>query len=233
MIDLLIDNPYLWITLTIGFFLFAAGLQKKWGNPFINPLLFTIFSMILLLTISQIPYETYETGGKMIGIFVTPATVALAIKLEQNFDYFKQYYRAILTGIISGVMLHTVMIFGFGILFNFDSQMLGTLFPKSITTAIAVGVSESLGGVVSLTVAVVVFTGVVGSVIGPFVLKHAKIDNPVAQGVAFGSSAHAVGTAKAIEIGEVQGAMSSLSIIITGIVVVVLAPLAELLLQLF
>lgn len=233
MIDLLIESPFLWITLTVGLFLFAAGLHNKWPIPLFNPLLFTIFSMILLLTMGQIPYETYQTGGKLIGIFVTPATVALAIKLEQNFVYFKQYYRAILTGIVSGVLLHTVMIFGFGFIFNFDSQMLGTLFPKSITTAIAVGVSESLGGVVSLTVAVVVFTGIVGAVIGPSILKMAKIDNPVAQGVAFGSSAHAMGTSKAIEIGEVQGAMSSLSIIITGIVVVLLAPLADVLIQLF
>ncbi len=107
------------------------------------------------------------------------------------------------------------------------------MLPKSITTAIAVGVSESLGGVVSLTVAVVVFTGIVGAVIGPTILKLAKIDHPVAQGVAFGSSAHAMGTSKAIEIGEVQGAMSGLSIVITGVVVVILAPFVEPLIGLF
>ncbi len=233
MIDTLIDNPFLWLSLTIGIFLFATGLHNKWPNPLFTPLLFTIFVIIVLLSIANIPYETYESGGKLIGIFVTPATVALAIKLEKNFAYLKKYYVAILTGIISGVVLHTAMIFGFGFLFNFDTQMVGTLFPKSITTAIAVGVSESLGGVISLTVAVVVFTGIVGAVIGPSILKMAKIDDPVAQGVAFGSSAHAMGTSKAIEIGEVQGAMSGLSIIVTGIVVVALAPFAEPLIQLF
>lgn len=233
MIDHLVDNPFLWITLTIGIFLFASKLHKKWPIPLLNPLLFTIFTMIILLTTTNIPYESYQSGGKLIGIFVTPATVALAIKLEKNFIYLKKYYRAILIGIISGVILHTIMIFIFGFIFNYDTKMLGTLFPKSITTAIAVGVSESLGGVVSLTVAVVVFTGIVGAVIGPSILKFAKIDNPVAQGVAFGSSAHAMGTSKAIEIGEVQGAMASLSIVITGIVVVVLAPFVEPLIQLF
>lgn len=233
MIDPLINSPFLWISLTLGIFLFAAGLHKKWPIPLFNPLLFTIFAMILLLLTAKIPYETYQSGGKLIGIFVTPATVSLAIKLEKNFIYLKKYYRAILTGIVGGVLLHTLLIFLFAFLFNYDTEMVGTLFPKSITTAIAVGVSESLGGVVSLTVAVVVFTGIVGAVIGPSILKFAKIDNPVAQGVAFGSSAHAMGTSKAIEMGEVQGAMSGLSIVITGIVVVILAPFAELLIQLF
>lgn len=233
MIDLLIESPFLWITLTIGIFIFAGKLHEKWPIPLFNPLLFTIFSIIILLVFMNIPYETYQSGGKLIGIFVTPATVALAIKLEKNFIYLKKYYRAILTGIISGVILHTLMIFIFALVFNFDTQMVGTLFPKSITTAIAVGVSESLGGVVSLTVAVVVFTGIVGSVIGPTILRLAKVDNPVAQGVAFGSSAHAMGTAKAIEMGEIQGAMSSLSIVLTGIVVVLLTPIVSPLIELF
>lgn len=125
------------------------------------------------------------------------------------------------------------MIFIFGFIFSYDMEMMATLFPKLVTTAIVVGVSESLGGVVSLTVADVLFTGIVGTVIGPTILKLAKINNLVAQGVAFGSSAHAMGTSKAIEIGEVQGAMASLSIIITGIVVVVLASSVEPLIQLF
>ena len=123
------------------------------------------------------------------------------------------------------------MITIFGFLFNFDTQMAGTLFPKSITTAIAVGVSESLGGLVSLTVAVVVFTGIIGAVVGPTVMKLTGINDPVAQGVAMGSSAHAMGTSKAIEMGEVQGAMSSLSIVVTGITVVVLAPFAQPIIQ--
>ncbi|MDE1547979.1 LrgB family protein [Jeotgalibaca caeni] len=227
MFDTLIESPFLWIVLTGTFFLGAAQLQKKWATPLFNPLLFSIVGIIVLLLLTNIPYETYQSGGQLIGMFVTPATVALAIKLEKNFIYLKKYYGAILTGIISGVVLHTVMIIGLGILFSFDEQMAATLFPKSITTAIAVGVSESLGGIVSLTVAVVVFTGIIGSVIAPTLFRIMKIHDPVAQGVALGSSAHAMGTAKAIELGDVQGAMSGLSIVVTGIVVVTLAPLAE------
>lgn len=232
MFESFITSPYLWVSLTVGFYLLAAKLQKKWPIPIFNPLLFSIVAIILLLSVTRIPYGTYQTGGQLIATFVTPATVALAIKLEKNFIYLKENYGAILTGIIFGIILHTVMIFVFGFLFRFNKQMVSTLFPKSITTAIAVGVAESLGGIVSLTVAVVVFTGIVGAVIAPTLFKVAKIHDPVAQGVALGSSAHAMGTAKAIEIGDVQGAMSGLSIVVTGIVVVALAPFAQPLIQL-
>ncbi len=227
MIENLLGSPYLWISITVGFYLLAAQLQRRWPTPLFNPLLFSIVMVIILLLVTGIPYETYEAGGSFISIFVTPATVALAIKLEKNFIYLKNNYKAILTGIFSGVILHTIMIFAFGLLFQFDVEMAATLFPKSITTAIAVGVSESLGGIVSLTVAVVVFTGIIGSVIGPSIFRFGKIKDPVAQGVALGSSSHAMGTAKAIELGDVQGAMSGLSIVVTGIVVVILAPFAE------
>lgn len=232
MIDRLLVSPYLWVSITAGFFVVGAYLQKRFPTPLLNPLLFSIVMVITLLLVADIPYETYEAGGKLIAVFVTPATVALAIKLEKNYIYLKKYYKVILTGIISGIIFHTAMIFGFGLLFQFDVEMAATLFPKSITTAIAVGVSESLGGLVSLTVAVVVFTGIIGSVIAPYIFKIGKITDPVAQGVALGSSSHAMGTTKAIEIGEVQGAMSGLSIVVTGIVVVLLAPFVEPLIQL-
>lgn len=233
MLNQLIESPYLWLTLTFGFFLLGEILHKKWPIPLFAPLLFAIVSLIVLLLIADIPYETYEAGGKLVGVLVTPATVALAIKLEQSYDYLQKYFNAILSGILSGVILHTIMIFIFGFLFQFDLVMAGTLFPKSITTAIAVGVSEALGGIVSLTVAVVIFTGIIGAVIAPTIFRIGKIDDPVAQGVALGSSAHAMGTTKAIELGDVQGAMSGLSIVITGITVVALAPLAEPLIKLF
>lgn len=233
MLEVLLDDAFLWLTLTVGLYLLGARLHKRWPIAIFTPLLFAIAVIIVLLLVTDISYETYESGGRLIGIFVTPATVSLAIKLEKSFDYLRRYYAAILTGIISGVILHTAMIFAFGFLFNFDLKMAGTLFPKSITTAIAVGVSESLGGIVSLTVAVVVFTGIVGAVIAPTLFKITKIEDPVAQGVALGSSAHAMGTSKAIEMGDIQGAMSGLSIVVTGITVVALAPIAQPLIELF
>ena len=233
MIDELIMSPFLWITLTIGAYLLGARLQKKWPIMLFNPLFFSIGFIIVLLMLANIPYEKYDAGGKLISMFITPATVALAIKLEENFIHFKKYYPAILIGIMSGILVHSLLIFSLGILFKLDAELIATLFPKSITTAIAVSVSDSLGGILSLTVALVVFTGIMGSVIGPSLLKFLKIDDPVAQGVALGSSAHAVGTSKAIELGEIQGAMAGVSIIVTGVVVVLLAPLAQRVIQLF
>ena len=233
MIDELIMSPFLWLTLTIGAYLLGARLQKKWPIMLFNPLIFSIGFIIALLMLANIPYEKYDAGGKLISMLITPATVALAIKLEENFIHFKKYYRAILIGIISGVLVHSLIIVAFGILFKLNAELIATLFPKSITTAIAISVSNSLGGIVSLTVALVVFTGILGSVIGPSLLKLLKINDPVAQGVALGASAHAVGTSKAIELGEIQGAMASVSIIITGIVIVLLTPLAQKIIQLF
>ncbi|MGY3702793.1 murein hydrolase effector protein LrgB [Vagococcus martis] len=225
MLSNILESPFLWISMTVGLYLLAARLKAKWPkNPLFTPLVFAIVVLIVILVFLDIPLETYKNGGQFLSLFVTPATVALAIKLEQNFVYLKKYYPAILTGIFSGVIFHTVMIYAFSMLFKFEQEMGATLIPKSITTAIAVGVSDSLGGIVSLTVAVVVFTGVIGAMIGPTVFKLFNITDPVAQGVALGSSSHAMGTAKAIELGEVQGAMSGLSIVVTGITVVILVP---------
>lgn len=228
MLHKLISHPLFWLVLTIGFFTGLAKLQAnvklKSLKPFLNPLLLTIALIIVILFSAEIPYENYEHGGNLIAFFISPATVALAIKLEKNFSYLKNYFPAIVTGIVAGVLAHTLLIFLLAYLFQFDLSMVATLYPKSITTAIAVGVSESLGGIASLTVAVVVFTGVVGAVIGEPLLKLFKVQDKVAQGVALGMSAHAMGTAKAIQMGEVQGAMSGLSIVITGITVVIMTP---------
>lgn len=235
--EILLKSPLLWIVITFGIYILMAFIQSHIKSlklkPFVNPLLIAIAIIILLLLTFDIPYEDYQIGGNYIAFFVTPATVALAIKLEKNFYYLKRFYKAILTGIFMGTLAHTIMIFIFAVLFNFDSAMVATLYPKSITTAIAVGVSGSMGGFISLTVAIVVFTGVVGTVIGEPILKLFKIYDPVAQGVALGMSSHAMGTAKAIEMGDVQGAMSGLSIVVTGITVVVLAPFVAPIISMF
>lgn len=233
MTDEFTSNPLFWVTLSIGAYLLGVRLQSKWPILLFNPLIFSIGLIITILVTMNIPYENYDAGGKLISFFITPATVALAIKLEKNFIYLKKYYRAILVGIISGVFIHSLLIFALGLLFKLDEELIASLFPKSITTAMAISVSNSLNGIISLTVAFVVFTGIMGSMIGPSLFKLLKVNDPVAQGVALGSSAHAMGTSTAIELGEVQGAMAGVAIIVTGIVVVLLAPLAQYFLQLF
>ncbi len=226
MLETLMNNSMFWVTLTIGIYLLADYLNKKWPNPLFTPLAFSIIVIILFLLFTGIPLETYDNnGGGFFKLFITPATVSLAVKLEKNFEYLKQYAKPIILSILTGVIIHTAMIYIFALIFNFGPEMVGTLIPKSVTTAIAVGVSDSLGGIVSITTAVVIFTGVIGAVIGEKVYQLAGIDDPVAQGIAMGTSAHAMGTTEAIKMGEVQGAMSGLSMVITGITVVVLSPL--------
>ncbi|WP_423190241.1 LrgB family protein [Alkalibacterium sp. f15] len=226
MLETLSINPYFGIIVSFSFFLLGTVLHKRWPIPIFTPLVFAIVGIILLLLIADIPYGSYNVGGRFINLWITPATVALAIKLEKNFGYLKKYYTAILSGIALGVVFHTIILIMVSLFFQFNPDMVATLFPKSVTTAIALGVSDSMGGIVSLTVAIVVFTGVLGTIVGPPVFALLKITDPVAQGVALGSSAHAMGTAKAIELGDVQAAMSGLSIILTGIIIVILAPFA-------
>ncbi|MCC5894127.1 MAG: LrgB family protein [Alkalibacterium sp.] len=232
MIRELTTSPFFGIVLSVALYLLGQKLHKKWPIPIFTPLVFAIVMTIVLLLLMDITYETYFIGGQYINIWVTPATVALAIKLKKNIDHLRANVVAILSGIGIGVVFHTLLIVGLSLIFQFNEELAATLFPKSVTTAIALGVSESLGGIASLTVAVVVFTGVLGAVVGPSIFKWLNISDPVAQGVAMGSGSHAMGTTKAIEMGDVQGAMSGLSIVLTGIAVVILAPFGLLLIQL-
>jgi len=226
-------SPFFGLFLTGIFYLLGGYLLRKYKNAIFTPLIFSIICIILFLMVFNIPYESYNIGGEYINMWITPATVALGIKLEKNYASLRRNYVSIFTGIGLGVLFHTPIILGLGLVLRLNGELFATLYPKSITTAIAVGVSESLGGIVSLTVAIVVFTGVIGNVIGPKIFNAFNITDPVAQGIALGSGAHAMGTAKAIELGDEQGAMAGLSITVTGVVVVLFAPLAELLLGLF
>lgn len=225
MIDTLTQTPLFGILLTLAMYLIGDKLYRRWPIVIFTPLLFGFVTIIFLLTSLDIPYENYTQGSKFLTMFITPATVALAIRLEKNIVYLKKYYTAILTGISLGVIIHSLLIIGLALAFRLDKTLIATLLPKSITTAIAVGISESLGGVASLTVALVVFTGLFGALIGPRVFQIFGIDDPVAQGIGMGASAHALGTSKAIQMGEVVGAMSGLAIVLTGIVTVIVAPL--------
>ncbi|QXN86876.1 LrgB family protein [Tetragenococcus halophilus] len=225
MLEEFVNDPFFGIFLTLFFYLMGLKLHKKWQLAIFTPLIFAIVCVIIFLLVFSIPLTAYDNGGQFISIWITPATVCLAIKLENNFQYLKDNYIPILTGLISGVLIHTALILALCLLVSFNGDLFATLYPKSITTAIAVGVSESLGGIESLTVAVVVFTGILGAAIAPGLFKLMKINDPVAQGIALGSGAHAMGTTKAIEMGEVQGAMSSLSIVVTGITVVLISQL--------
>ena len=222
--DLIIDSPMFGIVVTLLFFRLSTMLFKRWPWPIFNPLFFTMISIVFFLVLADIPYATYDRGGQYFSLWVTPATVALAIRIEKNFAFLKRYYRLILIGSGIGILFHTILAFILGLLFNFNYELIASVFPKSITTAIAMDVSQSIGGIVPLPVGLVLITGIFVGVIGPSIIKLFNITDPVAQGIALGTAAHAVGTSKAIELGDVQAAMASLSIAVAGLTVVGLSP---------
>lgn len=224
-------HPFFGIFLTLLFYIVGMKIHQRWKSPFTMPLIIAIVSIILVLVGTKLPYKSYLEGGKYVSVWITPATVALAIKMEKYYPTLKANIKSILVGIGLGVLMHTILVLILVKVFGLSGKFFATLYPKSVTTAIAMGVSESMGGNVSLTLGLVVFTGIVGAALAPLVFKVFGINHGVAQGIALGTSAHAVGTTKAIEYGELQGAMSGLAITVTGIITVILAPLARLILE--
>lgn len=201
----------------------GAALKKKLRLPVFNPLLVAIILTILFLSLFRVDYEAYNEGAKYISFLLTPATICLAVPLYEQFELLRKNYRAVLAGIFSGVLTSLCSILILAKLFRLDHASYVTLLPKSITTAIGMGVSGELGGYVPITVAVIIVTGVIGNMFAETIRRVFRIRDPIAKGIAIGTSSHAVGTAKAMEMGDVEGAMSSLSIVVSGILTVIFA----------
>lgn len=188
-------------------------------------MLIAILGIILFLSITKIPYESYKLGGDRINFFLGPVTIVLAVPLYKQFDLFKKYLLEILIGISCGVVVSFISIKLIGHFTNADVDIINSLIPKSITTPMGISLTKTLNGVEAITVVSIILTGILGAIISPIVFKIGKINNPVAKGIALGTSAHALGTTKALEMGEVEGAMSGLSIGISGIITVILIPI--------
>ena len=191
----------------------------KWG--FLNPLLIAIILVIAFLLAFRVDYDSFNSGAKYISWFLTPATVSLAIPLYQQLDRLKRNIKAILISIFVGSIASMGSILALSVLFRLTHEQYVTFLPKSITTAIGMGLSEEMGGIAAITVTTIIITGIFGNMVGEAFCKLLKITDDVAIGLAIGTSAHAIGTAKAIEISEVAGAMSSLSIVTAGIITVI------------
>ena len=208
---------------TVSLIGYGAGimLKKKFKYAFLNPLLISIIFVIGVVMLCGVDYESYENSAQYLSYLLTPATVCLAVPLYQQMTLLKKNLAAVACGILAGVLasLGSVLLLAF--LFGLEHDVYVTLLPKSITTAIGMGVSEELGGLVTITVAVIIVTGVIGNVIGEAVCKLFRIYEPIAKGLALGTSSHAIGTAKALEMGEVEGAMSSLAIAVAGLLTVI------------
>lgn len=209
------------VTLSLLAYAFGMFLKRKTHLSIFNPLLVSIAVTIVVLVIADVDYDTYNKGAVYLSWFLTPATVCLAIPLYEQIELLKKHWKAVLTGILSGVLTSLLTVFVLSKLMSLSHEEYVTMLPKSITTAIGMGVSEELGGYVTITVAVIIVTGVLGNILAEFLCKIFRITEPIAKGLAIGSASHAIGTAKAMEMGEIEGAMSSLSIAVAGIITVV------------
>ena len=213
------------IVVTIIFFNIGIYLNKKLKSPIVNPLLVAICGIIVFLKMLNIEYETYKIGADTINYFLTPVTIVLAVPLYKQFDLFKKHIKEILVGILVGVLVSFVSIILLGSIMGIGDVVMSSLIPKSITTPMGISLSNALGGIQAITVVSIIMTGIFGAIIAPYVFKIGNINNKVSKGIALGTSAHALGTTKALEMGEVQGAMSGLSIGIAGVITVVIIPL--------
>lgn len=211
------DSLFAGVTLSLLAYLLGVVLKKKFKCAIFNPLLISIVITIVVLVTAHVDYDVYNQGASYLSWFLTPATVCLAIPLYEQWKLLKKNIKAVLLGIIAGVLTSLGTVWVLAEIMGLSHKEYVTLLPKSITTAIGMGVSEELGGYVTITVAVIVVTGVLGNIFGELICKIFRITDPIARGLSIGSASHAIGTAKAMELGEIEGAMSSLAIVVAGI----------------
>lgn len=223
MNEMLKDSMFFGMVISLMGYEIGQLIRNKYKNAICNPLLIGVIVIILFLVLFHIDYETYNYGAKYISYLLTPATVCLAVPLYEQLDLLKKNLKAVVFGIVGGVVTSLTGVLILSKLFDFTHQEYVTMLPKSITTAIGMGMSQEMGGIPTITVAAIVITGIFGNIMAELVCKLFRITEPIARGIAIGSSAHAMGTAKAIEMGEIEGAMSSLAIASAGLVTVVLA----------
>lgn len=221
----LTKEPLFGIFLTLFTFVMFRKGCKKVNISLLNPLVCSLIYIIIFLKIFNIPYENYYIGAEIFNTLIIPATVALAIPLYKNFELLKKYYKEILLSIGLSTIILTALLGLSMALLDIDSEILASVLPKSVTTAIAIGVSEQIQGIQAITVIMVIVCGNIGAIFGELIFKIFKIKHPIAQGISLGTTSHAVGTSKALELGEIQGSMSGLAIIVTGLFTVALAPI--------
>lgn len=223
MNNLIETSMFAGVTISLIAYFLGTLIKRKLKLGIFNPLLISIVLTIIVLVCADVDYETYNAGASYLSWLLTPATVCLAIPLYEKWKLLKDNLFAVLLGITAGVITSLVSVLALSWLMGLSHEEYVTLLPKSITTAIGMGVSEELGGYVTITVAVIVVTGVLGNMLGELACRIFRITEPISKGLAYGTSSHAIGTAKAMEIGEIEGAMSSLAIAVTGILTVIFA----------
>lgn len=219
----IVSNGLFGIVLSLLTYKIGVMLNQKFKSPILNPLLIAVVLIIPILKVFHIPYDSFNVGGQIITLFLGPATTVLAYSIYMQLEVLKKYWLPVLVGCLTSCLVSMGSVIAFCKLFGFNDSLTGSMIPKSVTTPIAMSVSEKLGGVSGITVAAVIVTGIFGAVILPVLAKLLRIKNPVGVGVALGCSCHAIGTARALEIGEIQGAMSSIALSVAGIITVVIS----------
>lgn len=220
MHDFFTNSVFAAVVISLLGYELGSFLKKKTGLAILNPLLVAVVIVIGVLLLLHVDYAVYEERSQLLNYMLTPSTVALAVPLYRQFSLLKKHGLAIAAGVLAGVLTSLVSTLLLAVLFRLSHEEYVTLLPKSITTAIGMGMSEEMGGIVTITVAVIVVTGIVGNIIGEWVCRLFHIREKIAVGLALGTSAHVIGTAKAMELGEVEGAMSSLAIVLAGVMTV-------------
>ena len=213
----LTQSPFFGITLTVVTYWLGMKIQKKVNFVLCNGLIIAVLLLVGVLVALDIPYEDYYQGGSVINMFMGPATACMAVTVYAKIDLLRKNWLPVLAGCLAGVAASVGSVLAMCRLFGLDTAMTASLLPKSVTTPIATAVSESHGGIVSITVAAVIFTGILGNLAAPYLIRLFRVKDPLAVGLGIGACSHAMGTAKALELGDTEGAMSGLAIGMCGI----------------
>lgn len=225
MNDLLLSSTFFGVSISLLTYFLGMFLRKKFNYAIVNPLLISAVLTIAFLLVFEVDYDTYNQGAQYLSVFLTPATICLAVPLYRQLEVLKRNVVTVLVPIICGIIAHAVTLIGLAKMFHVDEVLLYSLLPKSVTTPIAVGICHELGGIEVITIMGVMIAGITGAVFGPIVCNLLGIKEPIAQGLGVGSASHAIGTSKALEMGELQGAMSSLAIVVTAVLNVIVVPI--------
>lgn len=226
MINLITNSTYFGVAITIMVFLIATIINRRFPNPFTTPLFLSTIVIIGILLCFSIPYQTYNNGAKYLTYFLVPVTVCFAVPMYRQLPLLKKHIWSILFAMFVGVVASVLSVCIIVALLGIGDIIARSLVSISVTTALAIGITEKLGGIVSLTVSAVIITGILGASVSDKLCKWMKLQNPISRGLAIGNASHAAGTVKAMEMGHIEGSFSSLAIVISGLMTAVIGPLA-------
>ena len=221
--NIVLSNPLLWIGISILCFVTGVKIKDRFRNALLNPLLIGAIFVFAILYVTGTDYETYSSGGAFINMFLTPVTAVLAVPIYRQRKLLRDNLLPILSGAFVGSLVSIISVVVCTKLFGLEEVFMLSLIPKSVTTAIGLEISATLGGIQAVTMIAIMIAGLCGAIIMPTIFKLCRIEEPIAKGIALGTASHAIGTTRAIEMGEVEGAMSGLAIGIAGLITVVLS----------